>query len=360
MKILIASSGVHHNDYCGVDGSSNLKIPMSETLAEEMEVYYTSLDLGYETFSNPVLSFMEPFKYHFTMSMKAVPLPFEKAIEEEFDFILVFSRPRNEWSYRYPFDHQSWKVEKLLNKGLEESDKTILYDLDEWAGDWGDYIDAGVELWRSYEKQIIAPSKFVPPMSYMPLGDMWVKLRVNINMLKKYLLKVWGKGQPFDIAYAGNVYGRSAVAHSVFKALSEEFKLLVTGNWTRPKDSYFLKELPRVSFIGSSPHWTTIPLMSLSKFSLIIGNNQHIKHGVLPCRVFEAWVAMTPIIVDKSYDKYTSVYKSYPHKFGDPEELVEIVKAMDDKGVREEMFWDTDAFVKKFYVKSYTELILEE
>ena len=95
----------------------------------------------------------------------------------------------------------------------------------------------------------------------------------------------------FDVVYCGNVYGRRNEFLEYLKPFHDTGKrVCIQGNWLRKKyddRDFALDNFPNFMFFGSTPHWSTLPSIALSKSVIQFSNEAQQKVGLPTARIFE-------------------------------------------------------------------------
>jgi hypothetical protein len=148
-----------------------------------------------------------------------------------------------------------------------------------------DELKSKVHLLRSYFKEVPGfenQSTFL--YAHHPLP--W--------QMEDKLLQLQYSPKKFDAVYCGNVYGRRDEFLKYFKPFSDNnLRVCIQGNWLRKKyddRDFALDNFPNFMFFGSTPHWTTLPSIAISKSVIQFSNPAQQEAGLPTARIFETYM----------------------------------------------------------------------
>lgn len=295
MSKVIYYFGAGHLDnlYTGVDGGSLIRQPLFEELVRRgWKIKWLGYEYKDRHFSN-LVNLMGVREESYTYSTRNIvedigPNYTEKDLEE--DGVLFIEMRPFESKPGYNFENESKTQIALINEFHRRKRLVLFHDQDGWAEQIpNEYCDKMVLL-RAYEnddirdKRIDRQEKFI--WAWKDFGD-----RFNLNLEKK-----------FDAFYCGNVYERRDDFLEFYKPLHDSGKVIgVAGNWLRKKyddRDFALDNFPNMIWFGSTEHWTTLPLINMSKYVVHVSNKRQQKLGIICIRVFESLMGQVPLFVN--------------------------------------------------------------
>lgn len=292
LKILMCGKGHLTNDYAGVDGGSNIRIPLINELflrghkidwtsfALNMELQHSNIDfLGIQ----PYVESCEEAVRENILLYKAIDKVKTAKTEDVYDALVLEARPS--WMYE-----ESYLQNTLIKAALKRGIAVLVLDQDLWADT---AIDASfrpyVRLMRPYEA-----CNFV-----FPYQEMFAYYHHNVNLLTREPM--------YDVVYIGNRYEREADFIEFMRPIHDaNLSVLVSGDWVI-KAPYVVKEFPKFHWIGSTRHSYTLPLLQRGRCTVHVGRKVMRQYGLTPVRPFEAYMAGIPCFV-KQYDVPSTIY----------------------------------------------------
>lgn len=98
----------------------------------------------------------------------------------------------------------------------------------------------------------------------------------------------------YDLVYVGNRWGREDEMQAFLDDCRDAgHSLLVAGNWV-DREPELVKDHDWVEWVGSTPHFSTIPLLSLGRATFHVGKQDYNELGFVTMRAAEAWMAGIP------------------------------------------------------------------
>lgn len=290
--------GVGHvdNGYTGVDGGSNIRIPlMKELMAKGCKVYWCGIEKQ-APMKNKYLDAFGLKKEDWYVDVSA---RVSEPLDIEDSFLLCEMRP-NFSKPGYTFEQEHTKLMSYVQSFVKNNRPVFIWDQDCWSEYMPkDYRDK-VTLLKPYETQIDGFPKqekfmFFSQGEQAPKGKKVEKL--------------------FDISYCGNVHARKEEFKEFMSPFSKyDRSVLVTGNWLRKKEDdrdFSLDNFPNFLWIGQSEHWSTLPLLKMAKATVNFSNKWQQDNGMITNRVFEAIDAGTPCFV---YDRIKNIEQYVPEE----------------------------------------------
>ena len=300
MKALLVGAGVCHNNYVGVDGSSNFRYTLIDKTKYRVEWDYLNVSYPYVNSPkyNPLIDTLGYYKLEYLFIRQAMCKPVQpKDVDmSEYDRLIIETRPKF-YKPNYLFTHESYVLTYLMEAANEFGVKVSVVDFDDW-------------LWH-YEP-ILQDLKHVKTFTnilnhrYKVDGYIWPNFTqyssLHIDVAKRSLYKV------FDYIHIGNVYNRQKYLH-FFNDLAKKYRLAMTGNWNR-----FMGSVNNITFLGPTPHWSTIPMLLESNASIVIGNDFQTKYSTLQFRIGEALMAKCPLYFMSEYqhEKAHDFFRNMP------------------------------------------------
>lgn len=183
------------------------------------------------------------------------------------------------YNFKSEYRVQTELIELFHSKGLP----VFVWDQDVWAEQMSDDLKKKVVLLRSYFEEVDG----FPNQELFLYG--WS------NLCEGGLEEIrWNNSDHdplFDVVYCGNVYGRRNEFLEYLKPFHDTGKrVCIQGNWLRKKyddRDFALDNFPNFMFFGSTPHWSTLPSIALSKSVIQFSNEAQQKVGLPTARIFE-------------------------------------------------------------------------
>lgn len=321
---LLKMFGIYHSPYFSADIRQLMHHqinPEEEGFTQRLDIVFT--DKVYSGFENNTDSaeYQEYLRQNLNNSMYT-----DKA-----RILFMELRPFEEKD-GYNFGNEAHTQKELIEywiKNGKKHDKIIVWDQDGWCQ----------QIPKEYREHIILLHAYEEIPDY------------DMSDFKEHHYFLWGwdektmqdftphrinlpNDEKFDTVYCGNVYGRRDDFLKFMKPLHDEGKTMaIAGNWLRKKyddRDFSLEHFPNALFLGQTEHWTTLPLLSRAKFCVHFANPYQQELGLIGIRVFEAFMAGTPLFVNgniKGIEKY--VHESQIIYSG--EELIQKLKYYDLK-----------------------------
>lgn len=235
----------------------------------------------------------------------------------------------------YNFGNEAKTQKELIEYWIrngKEHDKIIVWDQDGWCQQIPEEYRKHIILLHAYEEIPNYDMSDFKEHHYFLWG--WDEKTLNNFVAYETYSNNYQKAKDFDTVYCGNVYGRRDDFLKFMKPLHDAGKTMaIAGNWLRKKyddRDFSLEHFPNALFLGQTEHWTTLPLLGKAKFCVHFANPYQQELGLIGIRVFEAFMAGTPLFVNgniKGIEKY--VHESQIIYSG--EELVQKLKYYDLK-----------------------------
>lgn len=266
-------AGHLHNKYIGVDGGSNIRLPL---MRELMEFGYKIYWMGFSAnkrFKNSYMDLMDIYEYSGVVDLTQ-EVEYTNQIKEDGALLVEFRPNIQKPGYNFEFE---WKEQiNLINEFLRRNLPVFVWDQDHWAAEQLDKdLLQKIVLLTPSEKRIEGS---IQETFYYPTTNE----KVNLNFY----------GRDIDIVYCGNVYGRRDDFGEFMKHFnSDNVRVLVTGNWLRKDNGdrdFALDNFNHFMWIGQTEHWTTIPLLRRALFTVQINNKAQQEYGQPTARLFEA------------------------------------------------------------------------
>lgn len=278
MKLLWIAKGHLNNDFAGVDGGDNIRIPLIRALA----------DLGVE---------IDFFTYPLDMDLNPSPIPpefgikpiFESAekhvqrtgiitktsltLNNKYDAALLEVRPGYMAAEAYM---QNVIIDFLLKHNV----RTFLWDQDLWAAESIDF---------RYRDKVVLLRPYIKPNSKFKNQRYFPYFYHNVSVENREPI--------FDVVYIGNRYEREKEFVRVMSKLRGR-KVLISGDWT-VKAPHIVKMFRSFTWLGPTSHMFTIPLLTLGKCTVHFGRAIMREFGLIPIRSFEALMAGRPCFMWK-------------------------------------------------------------
>lgn len=294
--------GAGHLDnlYSGVDGGSYSRIPFLQEMTERR----TKIKwLGYEYKDRKKNNLVNAFRLQehlYTISVRDKvedigPSFTEKDLEED-GILFIELRPFIQ-KEGYNFEKECETQVNLIDFFISKGRKVFVQDREGWCVQIPDKYCSHINLLRAYHNKVDHRT-YNSEHFFMWT---WSRQFDNWNFYNRGI---------FDISYCGNVYERRDEFRDLLKPSHDAGKsIAVAGNWLREKygdRDFSLNNFPNNIWFGSTEHWTTLPLLAMSKCTVHCSNKRQREIGLISIRVFEARMAGIPVFV---YDQIDHIDK---------------------------------------------------
>lgn len=285
MKIGWWDCGNLDNEYCGKDGGSNLRIPLLKQLnGHGHTIFAEMVDPGNYDYdeaglhrieSEAGISFVDECK-RFRESMDFVIETDLEDVMPELDSVIVEAR-------RLDFDEYERQIE-VMKLALNWNIPVFVLDRNNWAQHISDSLQESCYLLRPY---------------YQEHPDWPESLQVYFPYFYRRDVPDIDLDPEFDLVYIGNRYGREEQMDQFLDGL-DELSILVCGNW--PDRDQIVTENHDFTFVGSTPHFATIPTLQLGRASFHVGKPDYNEIGFLTLRPYEAKTARRPCFINSDIE----------------------------------------------------------
>ena len=309
-RVYFYGTGSNHNFETSVYGGKLIRIPLMEALLDlGVDIRWLGFDCDEFTHSNylDIINLdKNDYKLDVTNKVPNVANRFMNYMEtdiandagKELDrnpgILLVELRPNlNKPGYNF---QNEWRIQmQLIDLFYEKGLPVLVWDQDIWADHIPLEVRDKIVLLKPYFKD--ADASFTNQEEFM---YMWYKPWFD-NKLEKL-----SKNKIFDVTYCGNVYNRRDEFLQFLKPFdSQNKKVCVQGNWLRKKygdRDFALDNFKNFMFFGTTPHWSTLPTISMAKSVVHFANPDQQKAGLITARFFEALMGKSVIFCsDKIY-----------------------------------------------------------
>lgn len=270
------------NMYCGNDGGSNLRIPLLRDLNDAGHTVLVDMqDPGNYTYRETGLRKIEKkikqrnFReeaYRFRESLDCViESRMDRNTVRRLDAVIVEARREDM--------RETEQSKRVMKYAITGDTPLFIMDRNNWARQYPDWFADNSYLLRPYRehnKHWTEARQFFWP--YFHRRDV-----PETDLEPEY-----------DLVYIGNRYGREEQMDEFLDGL-EDLDILVCGNW--PDRDQEVTEKYDFDFVGSTPHFATIPTLRLGKASFHVGKPDYNEIGMLTLRPFEASTAGRPCFV---------------------------------------------------------------
>tara|TARA_Y100000034_G_scaffold44266_3_gene54235 strand:+ start:23621 stop:24799 length:1179 start_codon:yes stop_codon:yes gene_type:complete len=294
-KIYYFGVGSLHNNESSVDGGKYIRLPLMQ------EMHKAGLDIRWIGFKrdgqvdNKYLELIglkakdwfisceeyvtDMFDLFVNNEQTSLDINIAEAIIDKNPGILFIElRPNIDkpgYNFVNEFRVQLELIELFYSKGLP----VFIWDQDVWAEQLPDNVKHKVILLRPYFRK-------VPSFPYQELF-----LYGWSNLYTEKINELRNKKPLFDVSYCGNVYGRRNEFLEYFKPFhSSGARVCIQGNWLRKKyddRDFALDNFPNFMFFGSTPHWSTLPTIAMSRSVIQFSNEAQQNAGLPTARIFE-------------------------------------------------------------------------
>lgn len=295
MKIGWWDAGNLDNQYCGNDGGSNLRIPLLKQLNGHGHTIYAEMaDPGNYEYSEVGLWEIEDRVgqefvdecYRFRESLDfVIERELKPGLIGQLDAVIIEARRE---------DMEEFKRSVQVARTAIDSDAHVfLFDRNNWAQQYPDDIPQNTYLLRPYYQ-----ANEVWPDSYQVFFPYFFRRDVPETSLDV----------EYDLVYIGNRYGREEQMDKFLEGL-EDLDILVCGNW--PDKDQEVTEKYDFDFVGSTPHFATIPTLRLGKASFHVGKPDYNELGMLTLRPFEAKTAGRPCFINSDINHINELVENH-------------------------------------------------
>lgn len=313
MKIGWWDCGNLDNMYCGSDGGSNLRIPLLKQLNGHGHTIFAEMaDPGNYDYDESGLweieesldqsGFVEE-TYRFRESMDfVIERELGPGLVDDLDAVIVEAR-------REDMD-EFGRSKHVMQLAIDSDAHVFVLDRNNWAKQYPDEIAQNTYLLRPYKDE----------------NPQWPS---HYQIFWPYF---WRRDVPetsfepeYDLVYIGNRYGREDQMDKFLEGL-EDLDILVCGNW--PDREQEVTEKYDFDFVGSTPHFATVPTLRLGRASFHVGKPDYNEIGMLTLRPFEAKAAGRPCFINSDIQFIDELVEN--HRWATNE--ADWVKKMLDKG----------------------------
>lgn len=260
------------NNYCGKDGGSNIRIPFLRELNRVgHSIDYQTYDAGnYRYQGRRKLKELGILRQasRYRDSLDCVRQVSRLAIKiDEYDAVVVEARSPEFDEIRSQLD--------IMRAAMAEDVPIFLLDRNNWAKDLDKRYRKHATLLRPYP----AINPAFKKQEYFPY---WFDPSIPVNDIEPQ----------FDFVYVGNRWGRTAEMRAFLEELSD-YELMIIGNWP-DREPELCDEFDQVEWLGSMPHFATVPLLSLGRATFHVGKPDYNELGFVTMRAAEAIMARRP------------------------------------------------------------------
>jgi len=273
------------NIYCGKDGGTAYRHPLlSELNSRGHTVYLNGPDPGnYEYDASAFYDFgIDNECWRFRDSLEFIinqrpHAPDWRSDVEHLDVLIVEMRSRE-------FDEFGWMWD-VIDAGHRLGVPVLGFDRNNWGQDLPSEAQKKVHLLRPYMQPAEGSwsGQTFFPYPYDP--DYWPHCTLEPQ---------------YDLVYVGNRYGREEQMDSFLDGL-EDLSILVAGNWP-DRDQSVTEQYDHVQFVGSTPHFSTIPFLALGRMTFHVGKPDYHRIGMFTPRLVEAALADRVCAVSSEHD----------------------------------------------------------
>ena len=349
------AAGHLDNLYSGVDGGSLIRLPFFEELCKDN---WKIKWLGYEyktRKSNHIIDILALDENDYAYSLRDIVLDIgynytETDIEED-GILFVELRP-NISKPGYNFENEFNTQIALIKSFIKKNRLVFVHDQDGWYSDIPIELRSNIVLLAAFENidMVIAAGfhevyKFI--WAWKDMSD-----KFNLNLKKQ-----------FDTTYCGNVYNRRDDFLKFFKPLHDaNKKIVVAGNWLRKTyddRDFSLDNFPNNIWLGSTEHWTTLPLINMSNFVVHISNPHQQELGIICIRVFEALMGRVPLFVNKNIfgiEKYVDEIQLV----SDGNELLEKINTLDLNDIFKKFELKMQKYHISNHIQQFNDIVMKE
>jgi hypothetical protein len=280
MDILWIGKGHLNNSYTGVDGGSNIRIPLINELKRRgHDIDWASYALNADMIPSNV-SFLDikPYAESCEKSVEAKrnlnisidnDIVTHSILSNSYDAIVMEVRPSTMFE-------EAYLQNKMISTALKSANKVFLYDQDLWAET---SIDSAFKPFVTLLKPYVRCSPTFQHQEFFP----YFYHKVQLQYMRPQ----------YDVVYIGNRYEREwdfVRFMNQFVSHAKDASVLVSGDWIS-KAPYVVKEFPSFHWIGSTPHSYTLPLLQLGTCTVHMGRSVMRDYGMTSMRPFEAYMA---------------------------------------------------------------------
>lgn len=278
--------GNRDNDYLGSDGGSYIRIPLLRELTNRGHTVYAEFpDPGnYGKDGTTVLDELgikhESLRYRQRLT-EIIEIDFLERVIDRLDVLVVEARKSG-------FEHFA-RQRDIVEQGRENNIPVFVFDRNNWA----QHHPVGDLLLRPYVQE----------------NEYWDQEQVFFPYWRSDVPKSEIEPQ-YDLVYVGNRYGREEQMDRFLDGL-EDLDILVAGNW--PDRDQEVTSKYDFDFIGSTPHYSTIPLLKLGKATFHVGKPDYNDLGMVTMRPFEAAMANRVCFISDDVDILGTAIKGKFH-----------------------------------------------
>lgn len=274
-----------NNVYCGKDGGTSYRHPLLHELNQRGHTIW---------FNGP-----DPGNYEYTEdALKELDILTDSYRFRESLGFLINDRARGvTWAKGDGVAHLDACIVELRSKEFDEFDRMrnvidrcLEHDVAVFGFDrnnWGHHLNVGrqeqIELLRPY--YLGRPSwkeDHFFPYPYAP--NYWPDSNTD---------------PAYDLVYVGNRYGREDEMDDFLSGL--DMDILVAGNWPN-RDQSVTDTYDHVDFVGSTPHFSTIPFIRLGRMTFHVGKHDYHNIGMFTPRLVEAALANRVCAISADHD----------------------------------------------------------
>ena len=368
MRIYWYGTGALHNKIIGPYGNSYMRFPLMEELKQRgHDIIWVGFNYE-ERRHTPLLDILG-IKESNVIQMKAIQeLPYEDVekdlVYQDTDSRTIFKncgfvddrnkaalfielRPWAQSKAGYNFEKESKAQEELIKYFIKINRPIFVHDQDLWYKEIPKEYRKHIHLLCSYTQLPNNKKEGFKSIDFFLTGwdpnyhISWPKYSTNLGSYRKinetFGLDSSHEGyleieKEYDTAYCGNVYNRRDEFLKFMKPLHDANQtIIVAGNWLRKKyddRDFSLDNFPNAIFLGSTEHWSTLPLLSKAKYAVHFANPDQQKNGLIGVRVFEAFMAGTLLFVNRNI-KGIEDFVHESQLVSDGDEVLEKLKVLD-------------------------------
>jgi hypothetical protein len=257
------------NEYCGKDGGTSYRHPLlSELNQRGHAIWKYGPDPGNYPYTESALDDLGILDeaYRFRDSLDFV-LDAQGRIGH-LDMLVVELRSVD-------FFREFRQQQYIINQAHDTGIPVLGFDRNNWGTDLSRDMKQKIHLLRPYfESRTDEAWRDITFFPYPIDTDYWPQSRITPR---------------YDLVYVGNRYGREAQMDAFLDGL-EDLDILVAGNWP-DRDQDVTDKYPHVDFVGSTPHFSTIPLLQLGWMTFHVGKPDYHDIGMFTPRLVEAALA---------------------------------------------------------------------
>lgn len=287
MRILWIAKGHLTNNFAGVDGGANIRIPLInqlQKLGHIVDFVTYPLDMEFMPANISFLGLQEYKESCITTTYTYEELSYRIIdVIRKCDAVLFEVRPG------YMFN-ESYAQNMIIDIALKNKKVVLLWDQDLWA-------EHSIDM--KFRDKVILLRPYSRTNSVFPKQEFFPYFYHAVTLPSR---------EPqYDLVYIGNRYEREYDFMTVMKPIHDlDLRVLISGDWIQ-KAPYVVREFPKFHWIGSTLHSYTLSLLQLGKCTMHIGRPIMRQYGLTSIRPFEAYMAERPCFVQQ-YDINDYIY----------------------------------------------------